>query len=469
MHLPDEFLASTNSLLGDGEDLFLAALSGEPPVSIRLNPYKTKRNPLLISPDMLDGEVGWSRHGRYLKNRPAFTFDPLFHAGYYYVQEASSMFIEHVVQELVKSPVRCLDLCASPGGKSIGLRSALPHGSLLVSNEIVRSRANVLSENLLKFGHPDVLVSNNPPEDFSRLPQFFDLMLVDAPCSGEGMFRKDAGAIAEWSGANVTMCAARQRKILSDGWRSLKPGGILIYSTCTYNLRENEENMRWMMREFGAETISVPVVPSWNITPSFFPDVEAYRFFPHKTKGEGLFVSVLRKPEGADGGSGMKNKKRLRPFWKEVSPFSRWLRWEADFCFMERGAGTNAVSRNLVDTYAVLLEKLNVVSFGIELGMQKGRDFVPSHALSMSIALDSPSFPAVELSYGEVLAYLRNEALHVDAQRGFMLLKYANEPLGFVKNIGNRANNLYPQEWRIRSKTSPDKMEGFFIDAKRED
>lgn len=458
MQLPSDYLQTIETILPDEKDYFLASLSEDSPVSIRLNPLKSEQNPLQFNPEIIGDCVKWSENGFYLKERPSFTFDPLFHTGYYYVQEASSMFIEYIVNRLTYSPVRCLDLCAAPGGKSIGLRSVLPEGSLLVSNEIVRQRAHILSENLIKFGHPDVFVSNNSPSDFTPISDFFDLILVDAPCSGEGMFRKDNDAISEWSIANVQMCAVRQRKIVSDVWNSLKPGGILIYSTCTYNLQENEENAKWFAEEFGASFLSVAIHDSWKITPSMLSGVTAYRFFPHKTKGEGFFVTVFQKPKDDNAQrNSFKIKKMNLLLEKDISKFENWLLKSEDFNFYQIENRVKAIHKSFAETIEFLCEKLKPVSFGIEIGEQKGKNFIPSHSLAMSTQLNPTAFPRYDLSYEEAIAYLRNESFFIDAPNGYVLLYFKNEPVGFMKNIGNRANNLYPQEWRIRSGYLPEK------------
>jgi tRNA and rRNA cytosine-C5-methylases len=303
MRFPADFSTSIQSLLGNETEPFLAALSEDGPVSIRVNPEKAQRHPVSFTKPVQP--VPWSGWGYYLSERPAFTFDPLFHSGYYYVQEASSMFVEYIVRRLVTQPVACLDLCAAPGGKSLGLLSALPEGSLPVSNEMVRQRANVLSETLTKFGNPNSIVTNNAPKDFEVFPHFFDLILVDAPCSGEGMFRKDGVALQEWSAQNVQMCAARQKDILRDVWPALKPGGLLIYSTCTYNTEENEENALWTVRELGADFIEVEMNPEWGISPSFDNEAVCYRFFLIKPKAKDC---LLRFYENRD-------HKRMRRFF----------------------------------------------------------------------------------------------------------------------------------------------------------
>ena len=263
------------------------AIRQEPPVSIRLNDGKLKieNGKCRIVPqagcitdfqlstfNLELNQVPWSSEGFYLDERLTFTFDPLFHAGCYYVQEASSMFVEQVLRQYVTGPVKMLDLCAAPGGKSTHARSVLPEGSLLVANEVIRNRSQILAENLMKWGHPDVVVTNNDPADFAVLPSFFDVILTDVPCSGEGMFRKDPVAVEEWSPENVEICWQRQRRIIGDIWDTLKPGGILIYSTCTFNTKEDEENARWIQQEYGGEPLTVQVQENWNITGDLLSD-----------------------------------------------------------------------------------------------------------------------------------------------------------------------------------------------------
>lgn len=468
MNFPPDFISSVRPLLGSETELFLSALSGDASVSLRLNPSKAVRNPMeSVFPSK---RVPWSQWGLYLEERPAFTFDPLFHAGYYYVQEASSMFVEHVVRELVTEPAVCLDLCAAPGGKSVSLLSALPEGSLLVGNELVRQRAHVLSETISKLGYANVLVTNNMAKDFSAFPHLFDLVLVDAPCSGEGMFRKDEIAVEEWSTQNVEMCAVRQRDILKDIWPALKPGGLLIFSTCTYNTLENEENAFWIARELGAEFVSVATDKGWGISSSLDNRVKGYRFFPHKTQGEGLFVTILRKAEaGAEeatvGGQRVrsKNKKKPLPFMKDRSAYANLLLHPDSFVFMEDGDRIVALPVEYSEVIVTLNERLKTVSMGIELGEKKGKDFIPSHMLAMSRGLNLSAYPTCEVVYEEAISYLRRESIILaDAPKGYLILTYKGEPLGFVKNIGNRANNLYPNEWRIRSGHLPEKKAEIF-------
>ena len=463
MNLPQAFIERTRHLLGETQyPQFEEALQTEIPVSIRPNPAKCQAE--------TEGEpIHWASSGMYLKTRPTFTFDPLFHAGCYYVQEASSMFVEKVLREYVKEPVVMLDLCAAPGGKSTLCRSVLPEGSLLVANEVMRNRSQILAENLMKWGHPEVVVTNNDPVDFTDLTHLFDVILTDVPCSGEGMFRKDQVAVDEWSLENVDVCWKRQRRILNDIWSALKPGGLLIYSTCTFNCEEDEDNVAWIARELGAEILSVPVEESWGITGNLAgKDFPVYRFLPHRTKGEGFFLAVLRKNEGEvetiqprsekkKKGKDTKGKAPQLVVPKEVKS---WLKEAGRFEYTVKETSVHAFPKAFSDVYALLEQNVKVIHAGVTIGEWKGKDLVPHHSLAMSTALEEGVFPRTELTYEQAIAYLRKEGLVLDASvpRGYVLVTYQQVPLGFVKNIGNRANNLYPQEWRIRSGYLPEEI-----------
>ena len=466
MNLPSSFEHTMRSLLGEGYEAFREALLGEPAVSIRLNPAKWC------------GAVGyepvpWATDAYYLSERPAFTFDPLLHGGCYYVQEASSMFVEQAVKQHLGDARVALDLCAAPGGKSTLLRSLLPDECVLVSNEVMRPRAQVLAENITKWGHNRCVVTSNYPADFTPLGELFDLVLVDAPCSGEGMFRKDEVAVAEWSPENVEVCWKRQRDILTDIWPTLRPGGLLIYSTCTFNTQEDEENVRWMADELGAELLPVSADESWGITPSLVPGVEhAYRFLPGRTRGEGFFLAVLRKggePHpafgGEPGGAAMKRKpadkkaKGKQPVMAVPAECKSWLA-AGDYIYKVEADGVVAVPADMEPLVATLAARLHLVHYGTPLATIKGRDAVPAHELAMSTALRAGAFARCELSYADALRYLHREAvtLAADTPRGFVVVTYRGVPLGFVKNLGNRANNLYPNEWRIRSGHFPEEV-----------
>jgi len=337
---------------------------------------------------------------------------------------------------------------------------------------VVRQRANVLSETLIKFGHPNTVVTQNSAKDFAAFPGLFDLILVDAPCSGEGMFRKDEVAVQEWSPQNVKMCAARQKDILSDVWPALKPGGLLVYSTCTYNSEENEENARWTANQLGALFTRVAVDADWNITPSRDGAAGGYHFYPHKIKGEGLFVTVLQKQDAEQSEADFhskKNRKQPAIFIKDPADYAVLITNPESFYLMESGDRIMALPKMHAEAIVALMHHLKCLSAGIELGEKKGKDFIPAHALAMSINLNREAFRSYEVTYEQAIAYLRKEAITLAGAprgmvlltwqnpRGMVLLTWQNEPLGFVKNIGNRANNLYPNEWRIRSGYLPDK------------
>ncbi len=453
MALPLDFITRTKTLLGEKEyNLLEAALQTEPPVSIRLNPKKATN---ILSAEL--APVPWSKWGYYLPERLSFTFDPLFHAGVYYVQEASSMFLEQALREYVKQPVRCLDLCAAPGGKSTHLLSLLPEGSLLVSNEVIRNRSNILAENISKWGNPATIVTNNDPEEIGKLTHFFDVIVTDVPCSGEGMFRKDTDSTGEWSTANVQLCASRQRRIIHDIWGALAPGGLLIYSTCTYNTEEDEENIEYITRELGAEVLSLPVIPEWNITGALKGSHPVYRFFPHRTCGEGFFLAILRKKEGTR--TEIKYRKKEKSFSLPVPPIvKQWVRQTDQYQIEMRGENIQAIPKTIYSSYNLLSGYLHILSAGIHLGEVKGKNVIPSQALALSVALNTEAFTCAEISWEEAILYLKKEAVSLPESlpKGYVLLTYKHIPLGFVKHLGNRSNNLYPSEWRIRSSYWPE-------------
>lgn len=470
MNLPEEFEAYTRHLFGNElYEKFRQAIGEESPVSIRLNPFKAydlesdealkfeglNNNPQFPMLDSHIEDVPWCRFGRYLNARPAFTFDPLLHAGLYYVQEASSMFVCEVVRQLIHEPVQMLDLCAAPGGKTTALRSALPDGSLLFANEPIKTRASILKENVIKLGHPDVIVTNNYPKDYRKSKLSFDAILADVPCSGEGMFRKDANAIAEWSVNNVEKCRQLQRSIIEDVWPCLRPGGLLIYSTCTFNAHENEENVDWIAKNLGADFVRIEIKPEWNITGALVGSNPICRFIPGVSKGEGLFMAVLRK-HGSSGIPETKDRHKDKSQISNLKSFATWL--DGSFSFFMDKDFIRAIPARWSEVYNNVKSKLHVIHAGVGIGTVKGKDVIPDVSLAQSIALRKDAFPIVELAYDDAIKYLRKEAISLvsSVQKGFAIVTYGGEPLGFVKNLGNRANNLYPQEWKIRSSHVPD-------------
>lgn len=418
MTFPDEFRQQMENLLGDEAGEFFAAMQRPPEISIKMNVRKS-RNAADAGYGDLE-RVGWCANGYYLPERPRFTLNPLLHAGVFYVQDASSMIYETLAEKIVPmaldtgSPLRVLDMCAAPGGKATSLINALPDGSLVVANEFVASRAAVLRENLIKWGYPDIVVTNSPTSAFASLPESFDIVAVDAPCSGEGMMRKEEVALTQWNKGLIRQCASLQRAILTDAFRTLKPGGFLIYSTCTFNREENEDNVRFMVEELGLTPFDPELPEEFGIAKGFDTPYPVLRFMPHVTRGEGLFAAVLRK-EGDFAPA-----PRIRP---EI--------------FMRR-----------------LEAATKPICIGIPATVAKGKEEVPASESVLSTAFKSDSRPAADVDEPTALAYLRHEAITLPANtpRGFVVVRYKGHPLGLVKNIGSRANNLYPKAWRIRIK-----------------
>jgi 16S rRNA C967 or C1407 C5-methylase (RsmB/RsmF family)/NOL1/NOP2/fmu family ribosome biogenesis protein len=443
MHFPEAFQKRMQATLQDGWAAFESTHQQSSLTSIRLNPKK------LIASSQ--AKIPWAEFGYYLEQRPSFTLDPTFHAGTYYVQEASSMFLEQAVKQSVDltQPLKVLDLCAAPGGKSTHLLSLINNESLLVSNEVIRSRASILSENIQKWGNTNVVVTNSDPKDFQKLSGFFDLIVVDAPCSGEGLFRKDPSAMDEWSEDNVALCAQRQQRILADVWPALKQDGILIYCTCTYNEKENEENVGWMVREGKGESLKLKVESNWGIEEIVKNGIFGYQFFPHKVKGEGFFISVLRKKDEAEEVS-MRTRTQLPLVSKKIAErVNDWLLHPHQLILLDDLIV--ALPEQFSAEINWLANNLNVVTKGTAVATLKHEKLIPEHAVALSLELNRNQFVQIELSLDQALAYLRKETpLIGEGQKGFALVTYENHPLGWVNLLGNRINNLYPANWRIR-------------------
>ncbi|MDO4190366.1 MAG: rRNA cytosine-C5-methyltransferase [Bacteroidales bacterium] len=446
-HLPISFIEQMKPRLQSEYALFEASLFSEPPVSVRLNTSKihTENNTLL--------RVPWCNVGRYLSHRPIFTLDPLFHAGAYYVQEASSMFLQTIVEQYVPHDAIALDLCAAPGGKSIILSDWLNNG-LLVSNEIIPSRCAVLVENLMKWGNERNVITNSAPRQFENCPELFDVILTDVPCSGEGMFRKDDTAIAEWSESNVAQCVSRGREILTSALVALRNEGILIYSTCTFNEQEDEQQVQWLIEQ-GCELLAVNVDTSWQIETT-----NGYHFWPHRVKGEGLFMAVLKKNgkvNALNNGSKLKTKKTIfsKPN-KEIIPY---LIDRDEFAYACHNQIWRAIPQKYADIVEHLLQCTKVVYWGVSLVENKGAKMIPQQSLALNRQLNKRSFCICEITDIDALNYLSGNTLVLPSSvaKGIVLLTYCNVPIGFVNNLGTRCNNLYPNNWRIRmSWTAPE-------------
>ena len=448
--LPNDLI---NSLKGNPSfdyEAFVAVHDVEEKTSsIRLNP---KKEISLLDFD-IDAEIPWCKDGYYLKKRPSFTLDPLFHSGCYYSQEASSMFLDYVIRflKLEQSPLKALDMCAAPGGKSTLLNAVLHPDSLLVANEIIKARVNILTSNLVRWGNANVVVSNNDPSAFGRLPGYFDFMVVDAPCSGSGMFHKDHGAIDEWSLANVKLCSERQQRILSQSISALKTGGYLFYSTCSYSQEENEDIVDWLIDEFEMESIPIDVDSNWGIdvTKSSRNEAMGFRFYPHLLKGEGFFCAILRK-KGEQESFSMKRVKKE----KNAAPqhlAKDWVHDSEHYSFLHHNY-LHIFPKSYEQDLQALQNVLYLKNAGTEIGEIKGKDLIPSHDLALSNLVRS-DLPYIDLSLEQAQNYLRKEQLSVDINpenlKGWILVRFKNVNLGWIKAMPNRINNYYPKEIRI--------------------
>lgn len=447
--LPKEFIHRLQGQLGTSILRFVDALQQDPILSVRMHPGK------MAVPQWEGVErVPWCSSGYYLPQKPVYTLDPLFHAGSFYPQEASSMVLDWLVRHVCDLPVQpmVLDLCGAPGGKSTLLASFLDGQGLLVANEVIKSRAAILAENVSKWGFANCVVTRSDPSKFAGLTSMFDLMVVDAPCSGEGMFRKDDRAIEEWSVANTQMCALRQQRILTDAWPALKQGGFLIYSTCTFNPAENEENMAWMADELGAEVLSLPVPEEWGVERISVGAGNGLAFYPHKVRGEGFFVAVLQKTAAEKAIPPAKRRDKKAVKTKAPKELSALLNDAQSWFFQEERNGWCAFPSALGAELSLLQQHLDVWSYGVMLGKPMKEQWIPAHGLANAIDMKASAFPRLDLSLNEALHYLKGEALAAPQglSVGYVLMTYKEVPLGFAKNIGKRLNNLFPSSWRIR-------------------
>jgi 16S rRNA C967 or C1407 C5-methylase (RsmB/RsmF family)/NOL1/NOP2/fmu family ribosome biogenesis protein len=444
-NLPASFQTQMQAVLGPKEyQDFLNALSSPAPISIRVNPKKSKK-----SWENYDG-VKWHKNGVYLHERPSFTLDPSFQAGAYYVQEASSMLIGAAIAQAIDltKPIMALDLAAAPGGKSTLLASLISAESILIANEVIKSRYQILRQNLIKWGYPNVVCTNQDSREFAPLNGAMDLVLLDAPCSGEGLFRKDPEAIGEWSPEHVQHCAARQRRIMADAAALLAPGGILLYSTCTYNDAENSDNVLWAQNNLGLKQVQLSFPSDWGLTAR----KAGFQAFPHRVNGEGFFFALLQK-ETADAPEKTKNP---TGFWKllpakQAPDLKNWLQNSSDFSFFGSPHGElAAIPAFAQDKLQPLLPTLKRWDPVFEIGSFKGKDLVPAHALALSTALNE-QVPHLAVELGQALQFLRKEQFPpaADSPKGWAVVQHEGYKLGWAKILPDRINNYYPKDWRI--------------------
>ncbi|MDN3654521.1 RNA methyltransferase [Ferruginibacter paludis] len=459
-YLPQLLLESLEGLPGYDRTAFENIhCSGEQVISVRLNNRKIPAVAELAFADAaVAGNVPWSTDGYYLSQRPSFTLDPVFHAGAYYVQEASSMFLEQVLRQTtdLTQSIKVLDLCAAPGGKSTLLQSLISNTSLLVSNEVIKTRVNVLAENITKWGAANVVVTNNDPKDFPRLENYFDVIVVDAPCSGSGLFRRDADLVKEWSPQNVTMCSQRQQRILADVLPALKEGGSLIYSTCSYSESEDETIADWLVEECHLIPVAIPTQPEWGIVETRSPKHQGYgyRFYPDKVKGEGFFIAAFTKGEKVAPvwQSNKYKTKSERLAAKEIDIVQPYLTTNESFFFIKQQDETIALPAHLENELATIQHSLYIKKAGVKMGTIIRNELVPDHELALSNCI-SKTIHAIEVDKATALQYLRKQEIKLATDlKGWALLTHQQLPLGWIKILPNRINNYYPANWRILNK-----------------
>jgi len=445
--LPEIFLSSLQNAAGFDRAAFVAAHKQESITSVRYNPDKISLYKGVLPAD----KIGWNPYGYYLSERPSFTHDPLFHAGLYYVQEAGSQFLWEVLSQNADktAAAKVLDLCAAPGGKATLLASYFNNG-LIVANEVIKSRVNVLVENATKWGTGNIVVSNNDPKHFERMQNYFDIVLVDAPCSGSGLFRKDKEAIKKWSEENVLLCNRRQQRILADVYPALRQNGLLIYSTCSYSPQEDEEVLDWLADNFSVENISFEMQDSWGITQVFSAkhNLVGYKFYPDKTRSEGFFIAVFRKKDGADFFD-LHTEKLPLVNKNEMAEISAMIGFQDNYHFIKQQNFILSIYKNWMNDIALLQQNLYLKKAGITIGEIKNKGLVPAHDLAVSAVFDK-NVPQIKLNKEQSLQYLKRQNIELaNADKGWLLANFEGLNLGWMKVLPNRVNNYYPAEWRI--------------------
>jgi 16S rRNA C967 or C1407 C5-methylase (RsmB/RsmF family)/NOL1/NOP2/fmu family ribosome biogenesis protein len=444
-NFPAELLKSLKHFSGFNELDFLNAHLPENKItSVRINPFKPAE---LSFP--LDDKVAWSNNSFYLNERPAFTLDPLFHAGCYYVQEAGSIFLEEIFKQVIdlNLPLKVLDACAAPGGKSTLINSLINDESLLVSNELIKSRADALVHNLSKWGTDNSVVTNNDTEKFKSLKNYFDVIVVDAPCSGSGLFRKQPEAIDEWSVENVITCSVRQKNILNDLIPALKKGGFLIYSTCSFSEEENEMVVKNVIEKYNLKEIKINVSPDWGIVES----EHGYRFYPHLTKSEGFYCAILQKLDDEEaerfnqkmqmGQLGLPNKNELNLLYEFANvPKNAYIKVNNNFHLIN-------------DTALQFMGSFNKHFYfkkaGVCIGEIKGKDVIPNQE-SAWYNHTNKNIETLELSTEKAIQYLRKQTFELDEKsKGLKLITYKCYGIGWAKVLINRMNNYLPNHYRI--------------------
>ncbi len=454
--IPKPLIDSLKNIKGFDEEAFLESHHHPKEItSIRFNSQKVE----VVEIEELNKlynlniskKVPWCKEGFYLESRPKFTFDPLLHAGVYYVQEASSMFLHHIIQHLFKKDDEkiVLDLCAAPGGKSTLLANYFTN-AVIISNEVIKQRVNILAENITKWGHHNCIVTNNDSKDFKHLTNFFDVIVIDAPCSGSGLFRKDIKAIDEWSEQNVKHCSQRQKRIISEIQNCIKDGGVLIYSTCSYSKEENEDVLDWMMNEYDCSSIKIPFDKNWGIveTQSDNNNAYGYRFYPNKLEGEGFFITAISFKK-VNQLSKYKHEQFLTISKNEQEIILKHIIEPEIFRFFKHNNNIIAFPLRFYNELQIIAAYLYLKKAGIEIGMMKGKDIIPSHDLALCL-IHLKNFKKISLQIEVILQYLSKKVVIINTEvKGWALVSYKDVNIGWIKILDNRINNYYPTNWRI--------------------
>jgi len=452
--LPNAFVHQLNTEWPNQANTIVNSIKeGVPPVSLRINPGKLSQN-MDLDP------IPWSACGYYLAERPSFISDPWWHAGAYYVQEASSMLIEQAIKQYVpQEAITAIDLCAAPGGKTTHLQSLLHPNSLIIANEVIKQRATILAQNVEQWGCDNIWITSHDPERIGQLTHLADVLLIDAPCSGEGLFRRDHNAIQEWSPDHVSLCSNRQQRIVHDVWDALKPGGLLIYSTCTFNLAENEQNLALFTDELGIEWLPLKINANWGLTTQ--KGINGYHAFPGLAQGEGFFLAVGRKPEEPLNSIQPKRSKRSNLTKLTSTP------WNSAFTNPDHYSITpkqTVIQVNHESLFHSLQQVAPTFRTGITIGEEKKGILIPSHAMALAQSLNSEAFSTLDVDLETAYRFLKKEVLPGDLakKRGMWLLRYQQLPIGWVKHVGNRMNNLLPISRRIHKHFDLKNLWSFF-------
>ncbi len=444
--LPKAFAERMKMQLGAAYEDFLAALDTPSPTSIRLHHIKGRAD------FDLNKNVPWCPSGYYLETRPHFHLDPHWHAGAYYVQEASSMLLDYLLAalQLDKRPRTWVDLCAAPGGKTGILARYMQPEDVLVANEVVPQRRAILRENLTKAGITNSFVTGESASAFAQLPM--DVLLVDAPCAGEGMMRKDPEAIRQWTPELVTSCSMMQRQIIHDAISGLRQDGYLIYSTCSYSMEENIFNVRQYADAFGLEPVEISIPAEWGIQKVQEGKATGYQLYPHKVMGEGLFIAVLKQPHHEEK-SITKNKQNISAFGKVPDGIKAQIEGIEDHVALKQHIANpilHAAAETKANEILNVIPRATLISETME---QKGKDFIPGHFLAMT-SWRFPAFGLINLDLDASLGYLERNtgSLPTSGQQGWNLIQYNQSHLGWAKLTQQGWKNYYPMNWRLRDR-----------------